>query len=116
MQIKKKSTSILITSNGMSNADQELSNTLLINYLKLLVDEDLIPNALLFYGEGVKTVIENSPFIDILSVLEKKGVNLIVCKTCLNFYGIVDKIKIGKVGTMADIIHYQWNVDKVITV
>ncbi len=116
MQIKKKSTSILVTTNGMSNAEQELSAILLNNYLKLLVDEDLLPNALLFYGEGVKTVVENSPFLEALSVLEKKGVNLIVCKTCLNFYGISDQIKVGKVGAMADIIHYQWNVDKVITI
>jgi len=100
----------------MSNADRELSTTLLSNYLKLLLDEDLLPNALLFYGEGVKTVVENSPFLETLSELEKKGVNLIVCKTCLNFYGILDQIKVGKVGTMADIVHYQWNVDKVITI
>jgi intracellular sulfur oxidation DsrE/DsrF family protein len=116
MAIKKISTAILLTSNGMSNAEKELSATLLSNYLKLLCDEDLLPNAILFYGEGVKTVVENSPFIDALANLEKKGVNLIVCKTCLNFYGLIDKVQIGKIGTMTDIIHYQWNVNKVITI
>jgi len=116
MQSKKKSTAIVISNNGMSHADPELSKVLLNNYLKLLEEENMIPNAILFYGEGVKTVVENSPFLDDLLVLEKRGVNLIVCKTCLNFYSLLDKVKIGKIGTMADIIHYQWGVEKVITI
>jgi intracellular sulfur oxidation DsrE/DsrF family protein len=115
MQTKKKSTAIMLTTNGMGNANPELSKVLFSNYLKLIEEENLIPNAILFYGEGVKTVIENSPFLDALSNLEKQGVNLIVCKTCLNFFGILDKLKVGKIGTMTDIIHYQWSVDKVIT-
>jgi intracellular sulfur oxidation DsrE/DsrF family protein len=115
MQSKKKSTAIMVTANGMSNADPELSKILFSNYLKLIDEENLIPNAILFYGEGVKTVTENSPFLDALLNLEKKGVNLIACKTCLIFYNLIDKIAVGKVGTMNDIIHYQWGVDKVVT-
>jgi intracellular sulfur oxidation DsrE/DsrF family protein len=115
MQTKKKSTAIMVTANGMSNADAELSKILLSNYLKLIEEENLIPNTILFYGEGVKTVAEGSPFLEAFLRLEHKGVNLIVCKTCLNFFGLLDKLKVGKIGTMTDIIHYQWGVDKVIT-
>jgi intracellular sulfur oxidation DsrE/DsrF family protein len=115
MQLKKKSTAIMVTANGISNAVPDLSKILLSNYLKLVEEENLIPNAILFYGEGVKTVVENSPFLEALLKLEQKGVNLIVCKTCLNFFELSEKVKVGKVGTMTDIIHYQWGVDKVIT-
>jgi intracellular sulfur oxidation DsrE/DsrF family protein len=115
MRTGKKSTAIVISANGMSQADEELSKTLLANYLKLIEEEELIPNAILLYGEGVKAVTEGSPFLEAFSKLEKKGVKLIVCKTCLNFYGLLDKTKIGIVGTMTDIIHYQWSVDKVVT-
>jgi intracellular sulfur oxidation DsrE/DsrF family protein len=116
MQTKKKSTAIMVTANGMSNAAPELSKTLLSNYLKLIEEENLIPNTILFYGEGVKTVVEGSPFLDSFSKLEQKGVNLIVCKTCLNFFELTEKVKVGKIGTMTDIIHYQWGVEKVITI
>jgi len=116
MKNNSKSTAIVINSNGMSNAEAELSTLLLKNYLNLISDEELYPNAILIYGQGVKTVIEGSPFLEILEKLELKGVNLIVCKTCLNFYELTDKLRVGKIGTMADIIHYQWNVDKVITI
>jgi len=116
MENKTKSTAILITSNGMSNADPELKTTLLMNYLKLLYEEEFIPNAILFYGEGVKATVEGSLYIELLQNLEKRGVKLIICKTCLNFYGLINNVKIGMIGTMTDIIHYQWNVDKVITI
>ena len=79
----------------MSNAESELRTTLLSNYLKLLLEEEFYPNAILFYGEGVKTIVGGSPYIELLQKLEKKGVNLIVCKTCLNFYELIDKVMIG---------------------
>ena len=113
---QKKSSVIMVTSYGMSNADKELSHVLLSNYLKLLSEQNLLPNAILFYGEGVKTVVASSPFIESLENLENKGVKLIVCKTCLNFYGILNKVKIGSIGSMSDIINYQWNVEKVISI
>ena len=116
MKNKTKSTAIIITTNGMSNAEEELSSILLVNYLKLLIEEELFPNAILFYGLGVKTVIEGSPFLEFLDKLEKNGVNLIVCKTCLNFFGIIEKVNVVKIGSLADFFHYQWNVDNVITI
>ena len=114
MNKTKTSTAIVISNNGISNADQELSHTLLNNYLNLLLEEELMPNAILFYGEGVKVLVEHSPFIETIKKLEIKGVKLIACKTCLNFYGIADKLQVGNIGTMTDILHYQWQVEKVI--
>jgi hypothetical protein len=112
---KKTSSVIMITSNGMSKAENGLSHKLLLNYLNLLIEENLLPNAILFYGEGVKTVVENSPFLESLDKLQQQNVKLIACKTCLNHYNLQDKLKVGSLGTMMDIVHYQWNVDKVIT-
>lgn len=111
-----KSTVILFTSNGMSNAPEELSQTLVKNYLSLLKEEKKLPAALLFYGEGVKLVCESSQVLDSLTCLEEKGIHLIACKTCLNYFGITDRIKVGRIGTMADILTLQMEAGKVITV
>jgi intracellular sulfur oxidation DsrE/DsrF family protein len=111
-----KSTIILFTNNGISTAPEELSKTLVKNYLGLLKDEKQLPIALLFYGEGVKLVSEGSDILDSLTILEAKGVKLIACKTCLNYFGLIDSIKVGHVGTMADILTYQLEANKVITV
>ena len=111
-----KSTIILITRNGMGTAPEDLGMTLLKNYLGLLKDEKKLPEALLFYGEGVKLVCDQSQVIDTLTELENKGVKLIACKTCLNYFDLLNSIKVGHVGTMADILSYQVEAKKVITI
>jgi intracellular sulfur oxidation DsrE/DsrF family protein len=110
------STIILFTRNGIGTAPNELSQTLVKNYLNLLKDEKKLPVALLFYGEGVKLVCEDSQVLDSLKLLENKNIKLIACKTCLNYFGISEKIKVGQAGTMADILTFQLEADKVISV
>jgi selenium metabolism protein YedF len=111
-----KSTIILFTSNGMGHGPEDLSKTLVQNYLGLLKEEKHLPAALLFYGEGVKLVCEESPVIDSLTTIESRGTKLIACKTCLNYYGLMDKVKVGQIGTMADILTFQLEANKVISI
>jgi len=111
-----KSTIILFTCNGMGTAPEDLSQALVKNYLGLLKDEKNLPVALLFYGEGVKLVCESSQVIDSLAIIEGKGVKLIACRTCLNYFRLIDNVKVGQVGTMADILTFQLEADKVISI
>jgi sulfur relay (sulfurtransferase) complex TusBCD TusD component (DsrE family) len=60
-------------------------------------------------------VVESSPVLDVLQSLESQGVRLIICKTCLEHYGLLEKVRVGIVGGMGDIISAQWLADKVIT-
>ena len=109
-----RDTVILITNNGMGKGPQDLQLTLLGKYLELLDLQNDLPSALCFYTEGVRLVTEGSPVIERLRALEEKGVRLIVCSTCLNYFGLVDKVKIGIVGGMGDILAAQWQAGKVI--
>lgn len=106
---------IVFNNNGMGNAAPELNQLLATNYLKLLNDETKLPSAILFYSEGVKLCCEGSPVAESLQQLEHKGVKLIACTTCLNFFSIKDKLIVGNAGTMADILLYQIQAPKVIT-
>jgi intracellular sulfur oxidation DsrE/DsrF family protein len=108
-------TVILLTNNGMGHGEQDLRLTLLGKYLELLDLQNDLPAALCFYTEGVRLVTEGSPVIEKLRALEQKGVRLIVCSTCLNYFGLVEKITIGIVGGMGDILAAQWQAGKVIT-
>lgn len=110
-----KDTIILITSNGMGKADLNLQQTLIGKYLELIQQNNSLPNAICFYTEGVKLVVEGSPVLDQLHALEAKGVRLIVCSTCLEYFRLSDKIEVGIVGGMSDIIEAQVQADKVIT-
>jgi sulfur relay (sulfurtransferase) complex TusBCD TusD component (DsrE family) len=108
-------TVLIINNNGMGKGPQDLQLTLIGKYLELLNLQSELPAAICFYTEGVHLVVEGSPVIEKLRALEGKGVRLIVCATCLNYYGLTEKIKIGIIGGMGDILAAQWLAGKVIT-
>jgi hypothetical protein len=84
-------------------------------YFELLLQHRYLPNAICFYTDGVKLVCEGSPVLESLRALEGKGVRLIVCSTCLNYFNLTEKLQVGIVGGMGDIIEAQITADKVIT-
>ena len=110
-----KSILIQVTHDGMGAADAELQHALLRKYLLLLQQNGTLPSVICFYTSGVKMVIEGSPVLEVLQSLEAHGVRLIVCKTCLDYFGLLEKVRVGIVGGMGDIIAAQWLADKVIS-
>jgi len=110
-----KSVLIQVIHDGMGAADPALQHTLLRKYLLLLQENNTLPGAICFYTSGVKMVVEGSPVLDVLQSLEARGVRLIVCKTCLDHFQLLEKLRVGIVGGMGDIIAAQWLADKVIT-
>lgn len=109
-------TTILVNRNGMGDADPELQMKLIQTYFRLLDESNTLPGVVCFYAEGVHLVVEGSPLMETLASLEAKGVRLVVCNTCLNFYGLIEQVKVGIVGGMTDIIEAQRRADKVITI
>jgi hypothetical protein len=108
-------TIILVSNNGMGKGTQELQLTLIGKYLEMLDLQTELPSAICFYTEGVRLVVEGSSFIEKLKALEEKGVRLIVCSTCLNYFNLTDKVKVGIIGGMGDILEAQWKAGKVIS-
>jgi len=106
---------LLITRKGMGEADPELQIKLIQTYFKLLDESDLLPAVVCFYAEGVYLVVEGSPVLESLRSLEAKGVRLIICNTCLNFYGLSEQVAVGITGGMTDIIEAQRRASKVIS-
>ena len=107
---------ILITRNGMGSADEKLQLMLMAKYLELLLHNRILPSAICFYTDGVRLVCEGSPVIEQLQKLETLNVRLIVCSTCLNYFGLQDKVQVGIVGGMGDILEAQTKAEKVISI
>lgn len=112
---KGKRPVIVISNFGMGHAPTELGLKLVQTYLNLLDLDDRLPVAVCLYGEGVRLAVEGSPVIEELRSLSDKGVCLIVCSTCLNFFGLTDRLQAGTAGSMKDIVELQWAAKKVIT-
>jgi len=108
-------TVILITRNGMGDAEPALQQKLIGIYLSLLDQNNLLPGAICFYAEGVKLVVDGSPVLETLASLEKKGVHLLICSTCLDYFQLTDQVRVGIKGGMTDILEAQRRASKVIS-
>jgi intracellular sulfur oxidation DsrE/DsrF family protein len=109
-------TVILINREGMGSADIALQLKLLDTYLHLLIENDTLPHVICFYTEGVKLVVEGSPLLERLMQIEQAGVHLVICSTCLEYFKLTGKVRVGIVGGMADILEAQTRATRVISI
>lgn len=69
-------------------------------FIYALSQQDTLPSTILFYNSGAYITCEDSASIEDLKSLEAQGVEILTCGTCLNFYGITDKLQVGEVTNM----------------
>jgi intracellular sulfur oxidation DsrE/DsrF family protein len=115
MSVPDSETVLLVTRNGMGDAEPALQQKLITTYFKLLDENNILPAVICFYANGVRLVVEGSPVIDTLKSLEAKGVRLVLCSTCLGYYNLTDQVQVGIVGGMTDILEAQRRAGKAIT-
>jgi sulfur relay (sulfurtransferase) complex TusBCD TusD component (DsrE family) len=108
-------TILVFTRNGLGHAPEDLQQKLAAKFLQLNLDANTLPAKILFYTDGVKLACEGSPVAEKLRALNDRGVELILCSTCLDFYGLREKAAVGIVGGMPDIIEAMNSAGKVIS-
>ena len=108
-------TVLVFTRNGMGDAPAELQQKLTVKFLQLNLDANTLPAKILFYTDGVKLACEGSPVINELKALKERGVELILCSTCLDYFGLRDRVQVGIIGGMPDIIEALSAAAKVIS-
>ena len=108
-------TVLVLNHDGLGQADTALSHKLVVSYFRTLIELGEFPKAVVFYARGVKLVAEGTPCQKELAELSAAGVPLIACRTCLDFYALLDRVVVGEVGNMLGIIEAQLSAAKVIT-
>ena len=73
-------------------------------FLNTLWDTEPKPAKLLFINDGVKLTTEGSEVLDALQLLEKKGVEILSCGACLEYYQLKEKLEVGLVTNMYDMV------------
>lgn len=111
----KGSYSVFVGKDYIGEGDHTLGRSLIQMFFYTLLESEDLPESILFMNAGVKLVVEDEQCIEHLSQLSKKGVAIIVCGTCLNFYGLAEKIQVGTVSNMYDIVSKMQAANKVIT-
>ena len=113
-EIKLKETIVVIDSDKMGDGDEEFSKTLLKGFIYALSSQDIPPAKILFYNTGVRITTEGSASIEDLKVLENAGAKIYSCGACLNNYGLTEKLLVGEVTNMYDIVSYLMEADLLI--
>ena len=91
----------------MGAGDDDLGHTLMKAFVFALTQQDELPASVLFYNGGVKLTCEGSPLLDDLHALADAGVEVLSCGTCLNHYGLTEKLAVGEVTNMYVIVEKQ---------
>lgn len=105
---------VVIGENRMGRGNDELGYILIRSFIHTLLSLDPLPGYLIFFNTGVKLVVRDSDVLDDLQELETKGVKLIVCGTCTNFFDISKDIAAGSISNMYDIVETMKKAGKII--
>ena len=108
---RKKSFTLLVSTNILGGGDDRLGTTLMKSYFYALSESDNIPNTILFLNGGVKLTSQGTDILDSLNTLKSKGAEILSCGTCLDFYDLKDKLLIGEITNMFTIVEKMNNAD-----
>ncbi len=106
---------IIVGTDKLGQGDEALGSLLMKSYTYALTEIAPLPKTMLFLNSGVKLTSEGSPVLENLEKLSGMGVEMINCGTCLDFYQLKDKLKVGSIGNMYSIIEKMHAAAKVIT-
>lgn len=109
-----KKTVVVISSDKMGEGKVELGNILMKGFVYALTQLETLPTTILLYNKGAYLSCEGSPVLEDLQTLCEAGVEILTCGTCLNYYGLGEKLKVGSVANMYMIVETQAKADLII--
>ena len=107
-------TVVAITSDAMGHGSEELGKQLMKGFIYALSQLEGLPKTILFYNGGAKLTTEGSLSLEDLKAMEAQGVQILTCGTCLNYYGLSEKLAVGGVTNMYTIVETLAKATKVI--
>ncbi|MFT3739371.1 MAG: sulfurtransferase-like selenium metabolism protein YedF [Breznakibacter sp.] len=105
---------VTIKGDQMGMGDPELGKILICSFISALVEQDELPSHVIFYNSGVKLTVKGTDTADSLAKLETKGVTIVICGTCVDFYGLKGQNAVGTVSNMYHIANLLHDAEKVI--
>ncbi len=113
-EAKKSTDVVLVASDQLGTGDERLGEILINAFLNTLWDSDPKPARLVFINDGVRLTSEGSEVLETLELLEQAGVQIFSCGTCLEYYHLTEKLRVGQVTNMYEIVDSLLAAGKVI--
>ena len=107
---------VLIAGKTLGREDKELGEVLIKGFLGTLSKLETPPAVLALMNEGVKLALSDASTCDHLKDLERTGTKILVCGTCTNHFGITERVGVGTISNMFEILEAVTGADKVLSV
>ena len=111
---RRKGMLVVLSANTMGTGDPKLGASLMKAFVFALTKQDQLPDTILCYNTGAYLTCEGADTLEDLRLLESEGVTILSCGTCLDFYGIKEKLAVGGVTNMYDIVERMENAAQII--
>lgn len=109
-----RKTVVFLTADTLGRGDAALGGKLMANFLATLPELGKGLWRVILVNSGVKLAVAGSPVLDRLTTLAASGVSILVCGTCLDFFGLLDQKAVGETTNMLDVVTSLDTADKVI--
>lgn len=106
---------MLISSFTLGRPEEELGQVLMRSFFYTLREAEVVPGSIIFINSGVKLACEGSPVLSDLMALEKRGVKILSCGTCLDYFQLKEKLCVGSISNMYSIVEAMMTSDRLIT-
>lgn len=114
MDSRRKGMLVVLSANVMGTGDPKLGTSLMKAFVFALTKQDQLPDTILCYNSGAYLTCEGADTLEDLKLLEGEGVTILTCGTCLDFYGLKEKLAVGGVTNMYDIVERMENAAQII--
>ena len=104
MDSRRKGMLVVLSGNVMGAGDAKLGTSLMKAFVFALTKQDQLPDTILCYNTGAYLTCEGADTLEDMKLLESEGVTILTCGTCLDFYGLKEKLAVGGVTNMYDIV------------
>ena len=111
---RRKGMLVVLSANVMGTGDAKLGTSLMKAFVFALTKQDQLPDTILCYNTGAYLTCEGADTLEDLKLLEGEGVTILTCGTCLDFYGLKEKLAVGGVTNMYDIVERMENAAQII--
>ena len=100
----------------MGKGDETLGRKLVVNFIATLKEMGHELFRLILLNGGVKLAVEGAECLPALQALEREGIRILVCGTCLTHFGLLEKKMVGETTNMLDVVTAMQTADKTISV
>ena len=114
MDSRRKGMLVVLSANVMGTGDPKLGTSLMKAFVFALTKQDQLPDTILCYNTGAYLPCQGADTLEDLKLLESEGVTILTCGTCLDFYGLKEKLAVGGVTNMYDIVERMENAAQII--